>query len=107
MPPASCAVSGSAVAALPEGPQQAPDDRLTRRAITGRLISVTSDPERKAIAHVAHKLSIQFPNVAPAVVARVVRDTHDSYRAHPTRDFVPILVENAARDRLSIIGPTA
>jgi hypothetical protein len=34
------------------------------------------------------------------VVARVVRETHDSYLAHPTREFVPILVEDAARDRL-------
>ena len=66
-----------------------------------------SEPERKAIARVAQRLLVQFPNVAPAVVTRVVNDTHDRYRAHPTRDFVPILVEDAARDRLSVIGFTA
>ena len=66
-----------------------------------------SDAERIAIAHVAQTLSARFPNIAPTVVSRVVRETHDRYGAHPTREFVPILVEDAARDRLRVIGPTA
>jgi hypothetical protein len=37
----------------------------------------------------------------------MVRETHDSYGAHPTRESVPILVEAAAGDRLRVIGPTA
>jgi hypothetical protein len=68
---------------------------------------MTSDAERTAIAHVAQCLSLRFPNIAPAVVSRVVRDTYDSYGTHPTREFVPILVEDAARDRLRVIGPSA
>ena len=68
---------------------------------------MTSDAERMAIAHVAQTLSVRFPNVPPTVVARVVRETYDSYGAHPTREFIPILVEDAARDRLRVIGPTA
>jgi hypothetical protein len=50
---------------------------------------------------------MRFPEIAPAVVARVVHETHDSYFAHPTRESVPILVEDAARDRLRVISPTA
>jgi hypothetical protein len=73
----------------------------------GRLVRMTSDAERVAIAHVAQSLSDRFPNIAPTVVARVVRETHDSYLAHPTREFVPILVEDAARDRLRVLGSTA
>jgi hypothetical protein len=73
----------------------------------GRVVLVTSDTERIAIAHVAQNLSVRFPNIAPTVVARVVQETHDSYFDHPTREFVPILVEDAARDRLRVIGPTA
>ena len=65
---------------------------------------VTSDTERTAIAQVAHSLSMRFPEIAPTVVARVVHETHDSYFAHPTRESVPILVEDAARDRLRVIG---
>jgi hypothetical protein len=54
---------------------------------------------------VAQTLSLRFPHIAPAVVSRVVRETHARYGAHPTREFVPILVEDAARDRLRVIGP--
>jgi len=67
---------------------------------------MTSDAERIAIAHVAQSLSARFPNIAPTLVARVVQETHDIYVNHPTREFVPILVEDAARDRLHVIGPT-
>jgi hypothetical protein len=68
---------------------------------------MTSDAERMAIAHVTQRLSLRFPNIAPVVVSRVVRETYDSYGAHPTREFVPLLVEDAARDRLRVIGPAA
>jgi hypothetical protein len=71
----------------------------------GRVVWVTSDAERLAIAQVAQTLSLRFPHIAPAVVSRVVRETHARYGAHPTREFVPILVEDAARDRLRVIGP--
>lgn len=34
----------------------------------------------------------------------MVRETHNRYDAYPTREFVPILVEDAAHDRLHAIG---
>ena len=68
---------------------------------------MTSDAERIAIAHVAQTLSFRFPDIAPTIVARVVQQTHDLYFAHPNREYVPILVEEAARDRLRVIGPIA
>jgi hypothetical protein len=68
---------------------------------------VISDAERTAIARVAQRLSARFPNVAPAVVSRVVRETHHCFHDHPTREFVPILVEDAARDRLRVIHSSA
>jgi hypothetical protein len=37
------------------------------------------------------------------VVARVVRDKHRRFAAHPTREFVPILVEDAALDTLRVM----
>ena len=66
-----------------------------------------SDASEQLLRHVAQALSRRFPNIARTVVSRVVRETHDSYGAHPTREFVPILVEDAARDRLRVIGVTA
>jgi len=37
---------------------------------------MTTDAERAAIDRVPQRLSTRFPTLAPAVVARVVRDTH-------------------------------
>lgn len=66
---------------------------------------MTSDAERKAIARVMQHLSIRFPDVTPTVVSRVVHDTYHSYGTHPNRESVPLLVEEAARDRLRVIEP--
>ena len=64
---------------------------------------MTSAPERTAIDRVAQRLSAQFHALDVGLVARVVWDTYRHYDAHPTRDFVPILVEDAARDRLRVM----
>ena len=64
------------------------------------------DPERSAINHVAQRLSHQFSNLDTSVVARVVWDTYRHFDAHPTRDVVPILVQDAARDRLRVVPTT-
>ena len=65
-----------------------------------------SQPERSAIDHVAQRLSRQFANLDTDLVNRVVWDTYRHFDAHPTRDIVPILVQDAARDRLRVM-PTA
>ena len=62
-----------------------------------------SDPESSAIDHVAQRLSRQFSNLDDAVVARVVWDTYRRFDGHPTREAVPILVQDAARDRLRVM----
>ena len=66
-----------------------------------------SDPERVAIDHVAQRLSRQFSTLDTDLVARVVWDTYRHFDAHPTRDVVPILVEDAARDRLRVVPSSA
>ena len=38
----------------------------------------------------------------PAVVQRIVQEAHARFAGHPTREFVPILVEDYARDRLRV-----
>ena len=65
-----------------------------------------SDPELAAIDHVAQGLSRQFTNLDTALVTRVVWDTYRHFDAHPTRDVVPILVQDAARDRLRVMPTT-
>ena len=66
---------------------------------------MTSASEHAAIDHVAQRLSAQFCSLDVGLVARVVWDTHRHFDNHPTRDFVPILVEDAARDRLRVMRP--
>ncbi len=61
-----------------------------------------SRAERAAIAHVVQRLSAQFSMLDPAVVQRVVQETHRRFDGHPTRGFVPILVEDSAGDRLRV-----
>jgi hypothetical protein len=60
----------------------------------------TSRAELAAIAHIVQRLSAQFSALDADLVQRVVRDTHRRFDGHPTREFVPILVEDSARDRL-------
>ena len=68
---------------------------------------MTSDPERAAIDRVAQRLSRQFTNLDTVLVARVVWDTYRHFDTHPTRDVVPILVQDAARDRLRVMPAAA
>ena len=61
-----------------------------------------SRAERVAVARVVQQLSAQFSMLDPAVVQRVVLEAHARFAGHPTREFVPILVEYSARDRLRV-----
>ena len=66
------------------------------------VVMPASRAERVAIAHVVQRLSAQFSMLDPAVVHRVVQEAHARFVGHPTREFVPILVEDSARDRLRV-----
>jgi len=66
-----------------------------------------TEPEHSAINHVAQRLSLQFTNLDTKLVNRVVWDTYRHFDAHPTREVVPILVQDAARDRLRVMPAAA
>jgi hypothetical protein len=57
--------------------------------------------ELRALAAVADRLAEKFPNVPRSSIEDVVQQEHSSLDAGRVRDFVPILVEHAARDRLN------
>jgi len=61
---------------------------------------MTSDAERTAIDRLTQRLSARFPLLEAAVV---VRRAHHRFDDHPTRDVVPILVEDTARDALRVM----
>jgi hypothetical protein len=58
------------------------------------------DAESRALAEVQGRLEQRFPHLHPDVVAAAVSLAHSSLDG-PVRDFVPVLVEHAARDRLA------
>ena len=64
------------------------------------------DSERFAIDRVAQRLSRHFSNLDTHLVARVVWDMYRHFDRHPNRDVVPILVQDAARDRLRVMPTT-
>jgi hypothetical protein len=55
--------------------------------------------EERAIAEVQVRLEARFPDLDPTVVEAAVRLAQAEITG-PVRDFVPLLVEKAARDRL-------
>jgi hypothetical protein len=62
------------------------------------------DKEEVAIADLELRLRRRFPDLDPAVVEAAVRVSHGELTG-PIRDFVPLLVERKARDRLSSLQP--
>ena len=57
--------------------------------------------EQRALAEVRNRLCEQFPELDATVVEAAVRVSHAGLTESPIRDFVPVLVEHAARDRLA------
>lgn len=56
--------------------------------------------EVRAVAGVVDRLSAHFPDVPREHVEAIVTEEHHRFDGNPIRDFVPVLVEHEARDRL-------
>jgi len=59
--------------------------------------------ERQAVEQVTVRLSARFPNLPTTLVRTTVRDEHAKLDGR-VRDYVPVLVERAARQRLGMIA---
>lgn len=62
------------------------------------------EEEARAVDQVVDRLAQRFPDVPRAHVAAIVGEQHQRLEGNPIRDFVPVLVEHEARDRLRIDG---
>lgn len=51
------------------------------------------------------RLSAQFPELSRERIVRAVHGTYEGYNESAIRDFVPILVERSARERLASPAP--
>ena len=72
----------------------------TRPALRADPWMMDGHDEETALAAVQARLTRRFPDLHPDVVEAAVRLAHSTLDG-PVRDFVPLLVERAARDRLS------
>lgn len=71
--------------------------------------NVPMDPrtERQNLLKVVERLTGQFPLVSPAKVEQLVEFEYAKLDGRPVRQYVSILVEHAAKDRLAADGVTA
>ena len=56
--------------------------------------------EAAALEDVVDRLAGRFPDLPREHVAQVVHESHVALDGNPIRDFVPVLVESAAKKRL-------
>ncbi|MEV8378021.1 hypothetical protein AB0P21_35105 [Kribbella sp. NPDC056861] len=56
--------------------------------------------EDRAIAEAAERLTKTFPDVSPDTVEQAVAESRPEFDGNPIRDFVPLFVERAAKQRL-------
>jgi hypothetical protein len=60
--------------------------------------------ERKALTHLVERLTERFPEVPGHVVEDVVAGEYQDYADAPIRDFVPVLVEHSAVEKLWLLA---
>ncbi|HET7781060.1 MULTISPECIES: three-helix bundle dimerization domain-containing protein [Micrococcaceae] len=62
---------------------------------------MTNEPEVRALMAVVDRLAERFPEEPRSVIENVVAEEHRVLDDGPIRDYVPVLVERAARLRLT------
>lgn len=60
--------------------------------------------EAQAVNAVIDRLAGRFPQLQREEIATVVHEAHHELDGNPIRDFVPVLVEHEARERLQAMG---
>jgi hypothetical protein len=62
-------------------------------------LAMTKEPE--ALMAVVERLTARFPDQQRSVIEEIVAEEHGLLDDGPIRDFIPVLVERAAKIRLS------
>ena len=65
---------------------------------------MNTEEETRAVDEVVERLAARFPDVPRDHVQAVVHEEHHELTGNPIRDFVPVLVEHDARERLRSEG---
>ncbi|GAB2713847.1 three-helix bundle dimerization domain-containing protein [Arthrobacter bambusae] len=61
---------------------------------------MTREDEARALVAVISNLAERFPDMPRSDIETVVAEEHGNLNAGPIRDYVPLLVEHAAKKRL-------
>ncbi|MGW6378663.1 three-helix bundle dimerization domain-containing protein [Rhodococcus sp. NPDC055112] len=62
---------------------------------------MTGDDELLQVEHVIARLIARYPSESPADIEHTVRTIHQRFANGKVRDFVPLLVEKAARRQIA------
>ena len=57
--------------------------------------------ERAELQHIAERLARQFPELPSDQIVRTIQGRYEQFEGSRIRDFVPVLVEHAARNELT------
>jgi hypothetical protein len=65
------------------------------------------EKESQEVEKVVERLTGRFPDTSPIEIATIVHEEHDKLAESKIRDFIPVLIEHEARDRLRRRGHVA
>ncbi|MFE4456611.1 three-helix bundle dimerization domain-containing protein [Nocardia tengchongensis] len=61
---------------------------------------MAANDEDQQIEELVGRLTDKFPEIGAGVIAGIVADVHHGFEGRPVRDFVPLLVERMATQKL-------
>ena len=56
--------------------------------------------EQRSVDEVIDRLAEKYPSVDRSTIVAIVAEEHESFHGRPVRDFVPVLVEKRAKQRV-------
>jgi hypothetical protein len=62
---------------------------------------LTPEDESRALEQLVERLTARFSEIPGDTVRAIVTATHEQFTGRPIRDFVPVLVEREAKERLT------
>ncbi|MRG60167.1 hypothetical protein GE115_09845 [Agromyces sp. CFH 90414] len=70
----------------------------------GSGTSRPEDSEQRSVDEVIGRLSEKYPDIDPALIQGIVAEEHEAFDGRPVRDFVPVLVEKKAKQRVKALA---
>lgn len=61
------------------------------------------DSEQRAVDEVIDRLGTKYPDVDRELIGEIVTQEHEAFDGRPVRDFVPVLVEKRAKQRVKAL----